>query len=351
MKLKEQALFWVTAVVMLLIFVWMFKIILLPFVVGTAIAYLLNPLLVKLGELNISRTVSTILILFTFTVLVISLCLLLLPPLYREVVQLADRAPEYADSIWSRLQPYVAVVEETMIEDDFDESVQDAIRSNVSNALSVSSSVLGRLLDGGRALISITTFAIVTPLVAFFMMIEWHRITDWVDELLPRHSYDQVKSLLARIDKKISGFIRGQLLVALLLAVLYAVALTIAGLQYGFIIGLAAGMLSIIPLLGSSAGLFVGMGVAWLQTSELSFVAVVAAVFMLGQFLEGNFITPKIMGDSVGLHPLWILFSLMAGGALFGIVGMVIAVPVAAAAGVLLSFAIEQYKQSHYYEL
>lgn len=350
MKLKQQALFWVAAAVFLLLFVWVFKIILLPFVVGTTIAYLLNPLLVRLGKFNISRTISTVLILSLFVVSVIALFTLLMPPLYSETVQLAERAPEYVDALWNRLQPYVEIVGETVNEDDFEESIQEVIKSNMSSALSVSTDLLGRLLDGGRAIVGFATFIIVTPLVAFFMMIEWGSITAWVDQLLPRHSYDQVKQLLSRIDKKIAGFIRGQLLVALSLGILYSVALSVAGLQFGYLIGIAAGALSIIPLFGSTVGLLVAVGVAWLQSTDASFVAVIAGIFLFGQLMEGNFITPKVMGESVGLHPLWILFSLMAGGALFGIVGMVIAVPIAATAGVLLSFAIEQYKQSQYYE-
>lgn len=350
MKLKDQLLFWVAAAAFLLLFIWVFKIILLPFVVGIAIAYLLNPLLVRLGKFKISRTFATILILTVFLAAVTLLGALLIPPFYREVLQLAERAPEYVDSAWNRLQPYVQIVEETVNQDELDESLRQMLKDNISGALNMSTSLLGSLLDGGRALISFATFIIVTPLVAFFMMVEWRSTTRWVDELIPRHSYDQVKQLLSKIDTKIAGFIRGQVLVAISLGILYAAGLIIAGLQFGFLIGLGAGVLSIIPMLGSTVGLLVGVSVAWLQSSELSFVVIVAAIFLFGQFLEGNFITPKLIGDSVGLHPLWILFSILAGGALFGIVGMLLAVPVAATAGVLLSFTIEQYKQSHYYE-
>lgn len=350
MKLRQQALFWIAATAFTLVFVWIFREILLPFVVGITIAYLLNPLVLRLGNLKISRTISTILILSFFFVFVISLIVLLAPPLYQEVAQLLEKSPQYFDLVWAKLQPYVAIVEETVNEEGLDESIQEVLKENIGGALSASTGLLSGLLNGGRSLIGFATFIIVTPLVAFFMMIEWQSITEWVDGILPKGSREKTKQLLSEIDTKISGFIRGQALVAISLGILYAVALSIVGLQFGFLIGLAAGALSIIPLFGSIVGLLVSVGVAYFQSGELTFVATVAIIFLVGQFLEGNFITPKLMGQSVGLHPLWILFALMAGGALFGLVGLILAVPVAATAGVIMNFTIEQYKDSQYYE-
>lgn len=350
MKIKQQALFWITMAVIMFTFVWAFRTILLPFVVGITIAYLLNPLVTKLSRRKLSRTLSTVLILFSFFATVLILLALLIPPLYQEMAQLIEKAPEYVDQAWSKLQPYVAMVEQTVNEEGLDESIQQVLKENIGGALSASSGLLDSVLEGGQALIELTTFVIVTPLVAFFMMIEWQSITAWIDGLLPRNSHKQIEKILFDIDAKISGFIRGQALVALSLGILYALALSIAGLQFGFLIGLASGALSIIPMFGSIVGLLISVGVAYVQTGELVFVATVAAIFLFGQFLEGNFITPKLMGQSVGLHPLWVLFALMAGGTLFGLVGMVLAVPVAASAGVILSFTIEQYKESKYYE-
>jgi predicted PurR-regulated permease PerM len=350
MKLKNKALFWIAATLLFVFFIWLFKSILLPFVAGIIIAYLLNPLLVKLGTFNLSRGLATLLVLSSFFTVVIALALLLLPPLYREIVQLTNQAPDYIDILWSRLQPYMKAVEETVGQDGLNQSITDAVKGNVSGALGASSDLFAGILSGGRALVGFVTFIIVSPLVAFFMMIEWPSITAWIDDLLPRHSHTTAKKLLGRIDAKMAGFIRGQLLVSLSLGILYAVALSLVGLEFGFLIGLAAGALSVIPLFGSTVGLLISVSVAWFQSGDILFVLIVAAIFLTGQLLEANFITPKLIGQSVGLHPLWILFALMAGGALLGIVGMVIAVPVTAAAGVLLSFAIEQYKDSDYYE-
>lgn len=350
MKLRDQAIFWLAIAAALFLFVWLFNDVLLPFVVGIIIAYLLNPLMVRMGKHSIPRTPAALLILVLFGTLITVLAILTIPPLYKETMDLAETAPRYIDSLWDRMQPYVEIVERNVDEENLDENIRDAIKENISGALGASSALLESILNGGLALVSFLTFLIVTPLVAFFMLIEWKNITNWVYGLLPRHNYDATKELCDRIDHKIAGFIRGQLLVALILGILYAIGLSVAGLRYGFLIGVVAGLLSIIPLFGSIVGLLVGVIVAWLQTGEFTYVALIAVIFMFGQFLEGNFISPKVIGSSVGLHPLWILFALLAGGSLFGIVGMLLAVPVTAAVGVLGSAAIAQYKSSRYYE-
>lgn len=335
---------------LLLLFVWLFRPVLLPFVVGITIAYLLNPIVVALGNKKMSRTYATILILVLFSIAIILLALLLLPPLYRELVQLADAAPNYVDSLWERLQPYVAALQQRVAADNLDQSIRELLKNNISNALNASGSLVGGLISGGSAIVSLLSFIVVTPLVAFFILLEWPAITTWIDDILPRASYDESKDLWRKIDRKIAGFVRGQLLVALSLAIAYAIALSLVGLDFGFLIGVVAGVLSVIPLFGSIVGLVISVLVAWVQTGEIGFVGLVAGIFLAGQFLEGNVITPKLVGKSVGLHPLWILFSLMAGGSLFGVVGMILGVPVAASIGVLLSFAQEKYKNSAYYK-
>lgn len=350
MKLRDQAIFWLAVAAALFLFLWLFNDVLLPFVVGIIIAYLLNPLMVRMGKHSIPRTPAALLILVFFSLLITALAILIIPPLYKETMDLAETAPRYIDSLWDRMQPYVEIVERNVDEDNLDENIRGAIKENISGALGASSALLEGILNGGLALVSFLTFLVVTPLVAFFMLIEWQNITQWIYGLLPRHNYDAAKDLCDKIDYKIAGFIRGQVLVALILGILYAIALSVAGLRYGFLIGVVAGLLSIIPLFGSIVGLLVGVIVAWLQTGEFTYVALIAVIFMCGQFLEGNFISPKVIGNSVGLHPLWIMFALLAGGSLFGIVGMLIAVPVTAAVGVLGATTIAQYKTSRYYE-
>jgi predicted PurR-regulated permease PerM len=190
---------------------------------------------------------------------------------------------------------------------------------------------------------------VLTPIVAYFFMMEWPNLRAWVYDLIPRYSSGTVADLITQINTKISGFVRGQLMVCSVLGLFYAIALAIAGLNFGFLIGITAGILSIIPLVGSTIGLVISVGVAFFQTGGWMFPAIVAGIFFFGQFVEGNFLSPKLLGESVGMHPLWVIFAVMGGSALFGVVGMFLAVPVAASIGVILNFAVRKYKTSEYY--
>lgn len=336
--------------VLLGVFFWLFSEVLTPFVLGLTIAYLLNPALLRLEKLQINRTLATVFLLTLFFIAVILLLILIIPPLYREIAQLVQTAPDFLQALGDRFQPYLNLVQERVGSGELEQNIRDAVENNISNAFSLSSSILSGLLSGGAAIANFLSILVITPLVAFFMMREWPAMVEKVDNLIPRDSYDVIKDLIGKIDGKISGFVRGQLLVALFLGIIYAIALSIAGLDYGFLIGLVSGFLSIIPLFGSIVGFVVGVTVAWFQMSEITFVLIIAVIFVCGQLLEGNVIAPKLLGDSVGMHPLWILFSILAGASLLGIVGMLIAVPLAATIGVLVGFALDKYQDSDYYE-
>lgn len=347
--IKTQMTFWAAATALFLVFIWMFKAVLTPFVLGIVIAYLLNPLVKRFSTKGIKRTTSTIIILLVFFVLIAAIIVLVAPIIAKESADLIEAAPSLLDKFFLLIQPYTewfqANVGEGYITD-----AKTFMKENVSKILSVSGGIAGGIAAGGQAVVGTLTTLVLTPLVAFYMMKEWPAITDWVESLIPRDKEKMVQGLITQIDRKLAGFIRGQLMVAFFLGIIYAVALTIAGLNYGFLIGIIAGVLSIIPLVGSTIGLLVSVAIAWFQAGELNYVLIIAAIFFVGQLVEGNILSPKLLGDSVGLHPLWILFALMAGGSLFGILGMLIAVPVAAVVGVLLSFAIMQYKSSSLYK-
>lgn len=349
LTLNYQARFWIFTTLVLLGLVWLLGNVLLPFVVGMAIAYLLGPLVGKMIRAGVPRVVAALLILFGFFMILVAIMAVTLPFAYREAVQLAANLPTYAAQAQEFLIPYIGWVQERFPGQDMT-AYQETLKSNIGKIFTVSGSLLGGVISGGQAVISLGTFIVLAPIVAFFMMAEWVAITRWIDDMIPRPSYAVIRDLLTQIDRKLSGFIRGQLTVSAFLGVLYAVALSVAGLKFGVLIGLMAGVLSIIPLVGSSVGLVVAVLVAWVQSGEWSYAALIAIIFLTGQFLEGNVITPRIMGKSVGLHPVWILFALLAGGSLMGIVGMLLAVPIAAVIGVLSSFVIEQYKNSIYYK-
>jgi predicted PurR-regulated permease PerM len=348
LTIKQHMIFWLAAFSLFLAFVWAFSNVLLPFVLGLAIAYLLNPMVEYLGNHHVPRWLAALIILGLFFIFVLVVVAMIAPPIYRELMQLIDSMPDYIDQLSVVLAPYISWMQERFGNDDLS-AYQQALQENIGKTLEVSGEVVSRLASGGQAFAGFVSVIVLTPIVAFFMMKEWGQMKNWVDNLLPRGSYNTIKELLKEIDGKLAGFVRGQLSVAFALAIIYALALTLAGLKFGFLIGLMSGLLSIIPLVGSTIGLIVSIAVAWFQTGEWSYVGIIAAIFLVGQFVEGNFLTPKLLGKSVGLHPLWILFALLAGGSLFGILGMLLAVPVAAVVGVLLAFAITRYKASAYY--
>lgn len=349
MTLRNQSLFWLLAFAVFIGFVFMFKTILLPFVLGLAVAYLLNPLVHGLGRLKIARAPAALLILLGFFSAVFLFFALLTPVLYRQSLELAADMPGYIDGLWVMVEPLLVQIRDTLgISDGGD--IKALLQDHAGTGVDVAKRILKSLAAGGQAVFDVIYVAIFTPIVAYFVMKEWDHITSWVEDLLPRDHKKTINTLLSQIDVKISGFVRGQISVALILGVAYAAALTVAGLKYGFLIGLSAGLLSIIPMVGSTIGLIVSVAVAWFQTGDITFVGIIAAIFFAGQLIEGNVLSPKIVGDSVGLHPLWVFFALIAGGALFGILGMLLAVPVAAVAGVLLAFGIAQYKSSALYK-
>ncbi len=341
--------FWACFLVLFIGFLWVFNGILTPFVLGIAIAYLLNPVMRRFALKKIPRWVSALFILTLFFSLIALASVLIGPLALRQAQMLMDQAPRYIDDAIAYAKPYLGWIR-ARAGDDYVEQLAGAMQDGAGKVVGVTGGILGGIATGGKFLMDFATTLILTPLVAFFMMKEWPHIVKWVESLYPRQHQALIRDLLRQIDGKVAGFIRGQITVAFMLGFLYAVALSIAGLKYGFLIGIGAGIFSIIPLVGSTLGLVVGVGVAWFQMHDLSYVAVIAGIFMGGQFVEGNILSPKVVGDKVGLHPLWIIFALMAGGSLFGIAGMLIAVPVAATIGVLAGFAVDQYKLSPLYQ-
>lgn len=350
---RNQMMFWGGATILLLLVIYLFRGMLPPFVLGVLIAYLLDPVVVRLTRLkvrerHIPRGAAALIILSVFVAIVAIIAAMVLPLAYRELTQLATALPGYADKIWTMIAPYATWAQERLGQSDTG-SLQQGLQGNIGKILSAGGGVLAGIAAGGAAVAGFLTTLVLTPIVAYYMMKEWPAMKEWVDKLLPRKHYDTIRDLLRQIDQKVAGFVRGQLTVAAILAAVYAVALSLAGLDYGFLIGLMAGVLSIIPMVGSTLGLITATAVAWFQAGTWTYTVLIAAIFLIGQFIEGNFLSPKLLGDSVGLHPLWIMFALLAGGALFGIVGMLLAVPVAAIVGVLAGFGIKVYKKSPFY--
>lgn len=347
-KPQTQAIFWACAVALFILVIMLFKAVLLPFVLGIAVAYLLNPLVEKFAAIGIARRPASMMILGGFLILVVAFLGAVIPILIREAAQLGEELPEYIRKIMEILAPFTAMIDQYVGGHD-EESLKKLLAENSGSAANVANAILGKIAQGSQAIFDMVSVIIFMPVVAYFMMVEWERICAWVRDLIPRHAEEVVMELLHEINKKLSGFVRGQISVAVFLGLAYALALGLAGLKYGILIGLCSGLLSVIPMVGSAIGLIVSVAVAWFQSGDLAFVAMIAGIFIAGQLIEGNYLTPKLVGDSVGLHPLWVFFALLAGGSLLGLLGMFLAVPIAATIGVLLSFALHSYKKSGYY--
>lgn len=348
LKPTTHAIFWVATAILFVLSVLLFKSVLLPFVLGIAVAYLLNPVVNKFGDIGISRGPAALIILSGFLIVTVGFIAVIAPILYREIAEFSNDLPDYIIKFWELIRPVTALFEEYIGGVDKD-NLENILKENAGSATQAAKVILEKIAAGSQALIDVVSVIIFMPIVAYFMMKEWPLVTAWVQDLMPRHSKEILMELLGKIDEKLAGFVRGQITVAVVLGVAYAVGLTLAGLKYGFLIGLMSGLLSVIPMVGSAVGLIVSVAVAWFQSTDPTFVMLIAGIFIGGQVIEGNVLTPKLVGDSVGLHPLWVFFALLAGGSLLGILGMLLAVPIAASAGVLISFVLQKYKESAYY--
>lgn len=344
LPVRQQLTYWSIALVVLLAVLWGLGSVILPFILGGALAYFMDPVADRLQRLGLSRTWSTLVIALLLAAVFVVIGLLVLPTLIRQTVQLVETAPDIA----ARLQGFLtaqfpAIMVEGSVVRDTLISIGEAIKSQggalVSGVLTSAMSVLNAII-----------FAVVVPVVAFYMLLDWDHMVARIDALLPREHAPVIRDLARDIDRAMAGFLRGQVSVCLILGSFYAIMLMLAGLQFGLVVGAFAGAITFIPYVGALIGGALALGLALFQFwGDWVSIGVVAGIFVLGQFLEGNVFTPRLVGSSVGLHPLWLIFALSALGSVFGFVGLLVAVPIAAMVGVLVRFGIERYKESRLY--
>ena len=350
-KLRRQAVFWMLALLVLVGLLFVFRDILLPFLAGLALAYLLDPIADRLERWGMGRLAATLVILVSFLLVFAAALLGVIPVLADQTATFIERLPDYV----RRLQALFLASEGSWLRRVIGEPSQ-AIEENLNTLLTEGAGFLSGLLasiwSGGRALVDLLGLFVVTPVVAFYMLLDWDRMVERVDALLPRDHVGTIRAVMRDIDAAVAGFVRGQGTVCLALGVFYAVGLGIVGLNFGLLIGLFAGLISFIPFVGSIVGLVLSVGVALVQfwpEGDFLRIGATAAIFFAGQFLEGNILQPKLVGDRIGLHPVWLMFALFAFGLLFGFTGLLIAVPASAAIGVLVRFAVSRYVQSELY--
>lgn len=344
-----RLLIWVTATIATGVLIHLLNDVLLPFVIGITIAYFFDPLADRLEAVGMSRTAATSLVLLGFFLGLITIVVLLFPMLQRQIVAALQLIPALIDRIRDLIGPILDQLRADFTAETMS-GLKDAAGNYAGTLFKWFSTFVAKIWSGGLAFLNLLSLVLITPLVAFYLLRDWDEIVAKVDSWLPRDQADTIREQIKKIDLTLAGFVRGQACVCLALAVFYAIGLTVAGLNAGLLIGIGAGALAVIPYIGAAVSLIIGVALAIAQFQhEWVSILMVAGVFIVGQTLESYILTPRLVGGRVGLSPIWIIFAMLAGGALFGLTGVLIALPVAAVAGVLVRFGLDQYLDSGLY--
>jgi len=348
-NVRRQALFWLGTLACFILCLVIFSDILLPFVAGLALAYFLNPIVEWLERIGLSRVWSTCAIVLVFVVVLVLVLIVLVPILVQQLTSFILNLPNYI----ARLQSFIAGLDLAWLQEyGIDVTAfQGNLNTLLANIGALVQPLLPSLWSSGQMMLGVMTLLIVAPVVAFYMLLDWNRMVAHVDSWIPRDHLSTVRMIFRQMDRAVAGFIRGQGTVCMMLGVYYALSLTIAGLNFGLLIGLFMGLITFIPYVGSAIGLLLSVGLAWFQywPDDWNWIIVVSMICFTGQFIEGYILQPKLVGSSVGLHPVWLMFAMFAFGALFGFTGVLLAVPAAAAVGVLVRFALHTYLASPLY--
>ncbi|MHA1564151.1 MAG: AI-2E family transporter [Alphaproteobacteria bacterium] len=348
MSPERQMRFWFVGLIVMVVLLYVLRSVLLPFVAGMAIAYLCDPIVDRLVRWKFPRVVATLTVIGSAVLAIAAILALMVPLLLAQISGFIGNLPGYAQSLQELLDSLLGAAGERIGQDQV-AKLQAAASEHLGAALSAVADFLGGLLSRGLALINLLSLLFITPIVAFYLLRDWDDLVSRIDSLVPLHHSDTIREQLRLMDRKLAGFVRGQAMVSAILGAYYALALTVSGLEFGLVVGLGAGAVSFIPYVGSTSGFIVSVGLALIQFDSLAPVGIVAGIFILGQIVEGNFLTPKLVGEQVGLHPVWVIFALLAGGALLGLLGLLLALPVAAVASVLVAFGLDRYRGSVLY--
>ncbi|SFH47072.1 AI-2E family transporter [Modicisalibacter xianhensis] len=324
--------------------------ILMPFFVSMILAYLGDPLTDWLEAKGLSRRLAVSVVFLVLSLAIGTACLILIPLLGRQLAQLIEAIPIILAWVQSTVLPWVQSVSGMDFSTDFDQ-LRQTLMANWKETGTFAATLLAQVSRSGLAfLVWIANLALI-PVVTFYLLLDWDRLKRHIQNLLPRRFEPTVTRLAKECDEVLAAFLRGQLMVMLSLGIIYAIGLTLIGIQFGVLIGLVAGLASIVPYLGVIVGLAIAALVAFFQYGDLLHLAGVGAVFAVGQMLEGMVLQPLLLGDRIGLHPVAVIFAVLAGGQLFGFTGILLALPVAAVVMVLLRYLHERYKNSTLYDV
>ncbi|BBU62571.1 AI-2E family transporter [Methylosinus sp. C49] len=355
--LDRRLAFWTSAILLVFAFFYFLSPVLAPFLAGLALGYLLDPVADRLQTLGLSRLGASFAILTVFVVLAAAIVLLVAPVLTRQFSEFIESLPGYLTTLQGLL---TRVSREAT--SDFMRSVYEKLGLPVSDAsldtqkyvndiageaARMGAAFLKSLVSGGAALVNMVSLVVITPVVAFYILLDWDDMVATLDQLTPPRYREDARAIARDIDRALAGFLRGQALVCLFLGLWYSIGLSLIGLNFGFLIGVSAGVLSFVPYVGSITAFVLSIIVALVQGwPDWRLPAMAVAVVSTGLFLDGNVLSPRLVGGSIGVHPVWLMFALLAAGSLFGFTGLLLAAPVAAALGVILRFAVRRYRQS-----
>lgn len=344
LPVKQQLAYWGIVAALFLVTLWALGQVLAPFLAGGAIAYFLDPIADRLERLGLSRVAATTIISLSALLIAVLLVLAVIPSLASQLAALIEAFP----TIFHKLQVFLTEQFPGLLDEN--SVIRRTILSIGDSLKDWGTQVAKTVFNSALGVLNALLFLIVVPVVAFYLLLDWDHMVARIDALLPRDHAPVVRDLAARIDKVLAAFVRGQISVCIVQGVFYSATLMLAGLDFGLLVGAIAGAITFIPYVGALVGGALAIGLAMFQFwGDWVSIGIVAGIFALGQFLEGNVITPRLVGNSVGLHPVWLLFALSAFGSAFGFVGMLVAVPVAAAIGVLTRWGAEKYQQSLLY--
>lgn len=321
--------------------------VLTPFLIAALLAYIGDPLVDRLEAKKLSRTLSVSIVFIGLSLIALVLLLILVPLIEKQISAFAQKVPGYIDWLQESAIPWAQA--RFGIELPAVDELKQAMQAHWQQAGGVVAGVLGSVSRSGAALLQVLANLVLVPVVAFYLLRDWDVLVSRVREMLPRHIEPTIVKLTRNADEVLGAFLRGQLLVMLGLGVIYSIGLWIAGIEYALLIGMTAGVVSFVPYLGLIVGILLAGVASVLQFQDISHLWQVALVFTIGQVIESVLLTPWLVGDRIGLHPVAVIFAVLAFGQLFGFFGVLLALPVAAVLMVLVRHLYEQYKGSDLY--
>lgn len=340
--------YWLVVLTISGLLIYLLAPVLTPFMIAAILAYIGDPLVDKLEARKIPRMLAVTIVFIVLSLLAITALIILVPMLEKQIVILAQKIPVYIETVQTKIIPWLSARFGIDIAID-PEQLKQSLNIDWKQAGGVATTVISYITRSGAFLAAVAANVVLIPVVTFYLLRDWDIMVARVCELLPRKSEPVVSKIAKESDEVLGSFLRGQLLVMLALSLIYSVGLGIVGLELALLIGLIAGLVSFVPYLGFIVGIVMASIAALMQFGDMTHLLYVGLVFMVGQMLEGMVLTPALVGDRIGLHPVAVIFAVLAGGQLFGFLGILLALPVAAVLLVILRYLHEQYKSSSMY--